>query len=340
MKRALVLVALACALGAACTLLDRPTDYFDPDGGLVTLTVVPGTGPIPGLRTLVLTASAVFIATPSNVYRIDKTGGNLQTIDTSTAGDFASIASDATSRVAWCSQSNGITIWDDALGVVASRVSVATNRACETVAISPDLFAYTAADEDDAQARHLVFTIADGSASDYPLLDGSGVAPIAFTEDDTYYVGERNALVREILPSDDPSGKLVGSPECFLGGGVGVANEIVASGDAGLVFYLNESEARFTSVVAPCCGADQDAGCTIGLLRSASLTAPLLRLALHGSDLWRVGSTNGMADIVRESLATDASDTVRTGLGNAVDLAVDDAHAFFLVGDKLQSVPW
>lgn len=145
MKLARIAIACsACLAGiAACSLIERPSDFFDPSGDIVTIASVESATTV---ADLVLTTDYVFFRADDAIYRVDKDGGHLVRFADGTG--ITHLASDGKRLVAWAETTN-VHLRD----VEADADTSNATAIAQSVATSNGRLAYTlAASDDDAGA--------------------------------------------------------------------------------------------------------------------------------------------------------------------------------------------
>jgi hypothetical protein len=343
-RRSWLVVSAIVGLGA-CTLIDQPTSYFDPEqgpGSIVTLAAVT----TEAVKALALTTNAVVYATSDAVFRVPKSGGNVESLAMFDGGDLVALASDGQSRVAWCSTSIGITTWDDA---TSTPTLIADSESCETLAISADRLVYTIANanSDGTTARFVNYQSTDGAVSPsggFPLSVGEVTrSALALTTSDVYYVTQGGALAREILPTD-LSGSPVGAPACWLGVGGSDPSAVLVgtSGDADVAMMAStDTDIMSATGQSRCCDPLADGGAAACPPMTHWISVYTGRIATYADSgaLWWITDEAllrfQLTDLLGEEAplaalgGLDGGTPLRDDLTSAINLAVDDTYAFF-----------
>jgi hypothetical protein len=332
MRRTIVILALvAIATSLACSLIYRPSDYFDPAGQLTT--IASGTE---GANNIVLTSSLVVYSTDNGIYAVPKTGGDIQTITTFESNDLVAIAGDNENLVAWCG-AMGVQAWHP--GGTIQTLDSATD--CASVdAFAGKVAAAVTSDAGDAPAYALY--VFDGQGQLSIDLDASSAFPsdasdpadrVALTKDYLFYtvtsVIGRKPVPNDTLPRGDPYCGL------GLGGQQPESFQVIEQGDGGpFILYRGKQGFRFETY-NHCCREDAPDGshedCPadnlyIGNSYQAILAYPPYIYYLPANQLVRAS----MSD------ATDASTVIRGGLTDVRgSLAIDDNYAYLGSGNDI-----
>ncbi len=339
MNRLALAAFVAVAIGVACTLVNRQSDFFDPNGRLVTIYTVDVQ-----VDGLVLTTDDVVINTSSQVFRVPKTGGSAVVI--ADGLDLVhDLASDQQSRVGWC-QGSSVQRWDAARGML-DPIVLASGMSCETVAVSKDRIVYTASStsddggSDDAGAKGTLFySLDDGGASPaggfgLPFVGSSSHRLV--TVESTYFIAGDRTIFREKHDGDVTAAtEPPGAPTCLLGNINGLATATA------LFVDLNEEPAvlaantslRVIRQKACCSILGLDASC-------AAMSDPFPTsngVTLHAGKFYYLVA-GGIAISTLADVADGSANAATIPLGTSGEtshLAVDDESAFFLLGDRIE----
>jgi hypothetical protein len=333
-------VAAAITALGSCTLIEQPTSYFDQRQGQGTIVTL-GTVTAQAIRGLALTTDAVIYATSDTVYRVPKSGGNVDIIAPVVGDDLMSVAGDGTNRVAWCSPSAGVTTWDDRTSMTTP---VLNSEGCQSLAISENRLVYTI---DTPTARYVSYQSNDGADSpDTGFVIDQGAIPtaLALTGDDVYYATQGNALARELLASDDSGAKYgpVGGAGCYLAtGATGPVTVLLANAsDAEVALVISGTDVLYVTNTSTCCDRlVVDAGPNACPPVAHWVTAYTGRLALQpdSTTAWAIAETSMMhldvtgllEDSGSLSPLEEGSSKLTGTYSSPTNLAVDGTYAFF-----------
>jgi hypothetical protein len=331
MKRIIVILAsVAIATSLACSLIYRPSDYFDPADQLTT--IASGTE---GASNIVLTSSLVVYSTDTGIFAVPKTGGDIQTITTFESNDLVAIAGDNENLVAWCGQM-GVQAWHP--GGKVETLDTATDCA------SVDAYAGRVAAAVTSDAGRLPMYqlyVFDGPDPLTVDLDASSVFEsdaadpadrVALTKDFLYYT-ITSVIGRKIETGD----VLKGYPYCSLGlgGAQPESFQVIEQPDGGsFILFRGKQGFRFETSNRCCHETAVDGGpgdcptdeLNIGNSYQAIVAHPPYIYYLPANQLFRAS----MSD------ATDASTLIRGGLSDVRgSLAIDDNYAYLGSGNDI-----
>jgi hypothetical protein len=327
----------------ACSLIYRPSDYFDPFGELTAIGVATD---LP--TSIVLTSSLVVYATGAAIFTLPKLGGDPQTLATLSGSGIAALVSNGTDLVAWCSVTGG-SVWrpgwaaPEALDLPDGCVSIDVRGETVAAVVYPD------PDASEPAYSVVVFQESDRgfSVSNEGGLrlprdpSNSGTERVSLTDGGLYYASGE-ILGRNPEPGDSVTRT---SPFCLLGVGGSRAQsfQVVELRDAGMLdaqvaailsLYRGANGFRF-GTNDTCCrvgeaGGNREACPTTSIVFNAGYQA----IVIHDPYVYYLPNNQLLRGSVTAPL--DSSTVLRSGFGEVVgSLAVDDQYAFFGVGNQI-----
>jgi hypothetical protein len=328
MMRSLVTACAALTLLIACSLVYRPSDYFDPAGQLTVIATPPDTA-----TTIVLTSSLVVFATSTGIYAVPKSGGAIETLAMLGDGDLSAMASNGTDLVAWCGPAIGVQAWRPGASAPITVDSTVTN--CGSIDVNADNIGVAFVGD---TTPNFVGVYRGGGATfaldvdgETPLADESTDGRVSLTDSGIYYASG-HAIGRQREVTDPP----IGDPYCGLEVGGGAAHEfqVVAQPDGGVLSLYRATIGFRFDTNNTCCILAADSG------PHACAPAPpfivdtdYLGIVIRGDYVYYLSPDQLMR---ASSAAPQDASTLRTGLGQAVgSLAVDDGFAYFGVGNQI-----
>jgi hypothetical protein len=329
-KRWLSLAATTTLI--ACSLIYRPSDYFDPSG---QLTVIATAGD--SATKIVLTSSLVVYATSTGIYAVPKTGGDIQTLFTFGGGELTAMASNGADLVAWCGATTGLQAWRP--GATAPVMIDSAVTSCGAIDVNGENIGVAFVGDTTPNyvgvylGNGASFALDEGGAT--PLADQSSDGRVALTDSGIYYASG-HALGRQRQPTD-PN---IGDPYCGLeiGGGAALDFQVASRVDGGVLSLYRASIGYRFDGNNTCCVLTADAGSPYACPPAAPFTVDTnyLNIVIHGDYVYYLPE-----DQLKRASADAPQDasTVRAGLGQVVgSLAVDDSFAYFGVGNQIQKL--
>jgi hypothetical protein len=332
--------ALSAATLVACSLLYRPSDYFDPAG---QVTAIGSTSD--NATAIVLTSSLLVYATSTGIYSLPKSGGNVATLTTFSKDNLTAIASNGTDLVAWCG-AMGVRVWRPGW---ANAQTIDTPVGCASIdAQGESVAAVTQVAPDASVPSYQVVVYRAGDLGFEVDLEGGVTLPskpsspgnerVSLTRDGLYFVS--GDLIGRKRRPDEISKRRPNAPcDLAVGGGTTVDFRVIAleagpeGNDAGvLVYYRGTKAFRLGHSQDTCCllgDAGQGRCPDLKLFENASYQA----VALHEPYVYYLPNN----ELLRASVSDpeDAS-TVRAGWGDVVgSLAIDDDYAYFAVDNRI-----
>jgi hypothetical protein len=334
MRRSIVILALvAIATSLACSLIYRPSDYFDPAGQLTT--IASGTE---GANNIVLTSSLVVYSTDTGIYAVSKTGGDPQTITTFGSTDLVAIAGDNENLVAWCG-AMGVQAWHP--GGAIQILDTATD--CASVdAFAGKVAAAVTSDVGGVPTYQLY--VFDGQDQDQLSvdLDASSAFPsdasepadrVVLTKDDLYYtvtsVIGRRPQPGETLPRGDPYCGL------GLGGQQPESFQVIEQSDGGpFILFRGKQGFRFETSNRCCRESAPDGSPDVCPADGLNVGNSYQAIVAHSPYIYYLPANQ----LLRASMSdmADASTLIRGGLTDVRgSLAIDGSYAYLGSGNDI-----
>jgi hypothetical protein len=326
-----ILASVAIASSLACSLIYRPSDYFDPADQMTT--VASGTE---GATNIVLTSSLVVFSTDDGIYSVPKTGGDPQIIMAFGSNDLAAIAGDGDDLVAWCG-TMGVRAWRPG----GQPLTLDTSPDCTSIdAFGGRVAAAVTSDAGPTAAYQLYVFDGDSLGVD---LDASSTFPsgsaqsgdrVALTTHDLYWASS-SLIGRKATPGET----LLHDPYCNLGlGGLNPERfQVVELSDGGpFISFLGKQGFRFADDHR-CCRVSADGGENACPTDQLYIGNTYQSIVVHLPYVYYLPEN----ELRRASISdpVDASTLVRGNLGDVRgSIAIDDDYAYVGIASDIYRI--